>query len=68
MTKLKSVLSLEVRELETVWIDDVSISETKLGTTDVKEDNNILPSKFDLLQNYPNPFNPSTVISLYSYQ
>lgn len=27
------------------------------------DNNNILPSKFDLSQNYPNPFNPSTTIS-----
>jgi hypothetical protein len=49
-------------ELVTVWIDDVSISESKIGTTAVKENNNIIPSKFYLLQNYPNPFNPSTTI------
>lgn len=33
-----------------------------IGVTGVDE-NNSLPTKFDLLQNYPNPFNPSTKIS-----
>jgi|WetSurMetagenome_2_1015567.scaffolds.fasta_scaffold14800_4 hypothetical protein len=50
-------------ELESVWIDEVSISETNIDITDVKEDNNILPSEFNLSQNYPNPFNPNTKIS-----
>ena len=49
MTKLKSVLSLGSTELETVWIDDISVRETTLGTTDVKEDKNMVPSEFDLL-------------------
>ena len=61
--KVKISFTLGSSELETVWIDDVSISETSLGATDVKEDKNRLPSKFDLLQNYPNPFNPRTIIS-----
>jgi hypothetical protein len=61
--KVKISFILGSPELETVWIDDVSISETNLGITDGEEDKNILPLKFDLLQNYPNPFNPSTKIS-----
>lgn len=32
-------------------------------TTDVAEDDDLLPSDFALYQNYPNPFNPSTMIS-----
>ncbi len=31
--------------------------------TDVKENKQTIPYKFDLYQNYPNPFNSSTVIS-----
>ncbi len=31
--------------------------------TDVKENKQTIPNKFDLYQNYPNPFNPTTVIS-----
>jgi len=37
---------------------DLSIS----GTTNVKVDNNIQPTRYTLAQNYPNPFNPSTTI------
>lgn len=32
------------------------------NTTGVKDENNIIPKKFELLQNYPNPFNPTTTI------
>ena len=31
--------------------------------TDVEDDKNVKPERFELNQNYPNPFNPSTVIS-----
>ena len=61
--KVKISFTLGSSELETVWIDDVSISETTSGTTDLKEDNSIIPSEFNLYQNYPNPFNPRTIIS-----
>ncbi|AFH47897.1 PKD repeat protein [Ignavibacterium album JCM 16511] len=37
-------------------------SVIKLNPTDVKDDQNIIPSKFELHQNYPNPFNPTTKI------
>ncbi|MEN8194387.1 MAG: T9SS type A sorting domain-containing protein [Bacteroidota bacterium] len=30
--------------------------------TDVNENEDLTPTKFELFQNYPNPFNPSTVI------
>jgi len=33
------------------------------GTSDNKEEVELLPSAFSLEQNYPNPFNPSTIIS-----
>ncbi|TSC52188.1 MAG: hypothetical protein LiPW41_399 [Parcubacteria group bacterium LiPW_41] len=38
-----------------------TINFMTIGTTGVDE-NNSLPTKFNLLQNYPNPFNPSTLI------
>lgn len=30
--------------------------------TDITDENNLIPAKFDLFQNYPNPFNPETAI------
>ena len=37
--------------------------------TDVDEEINNLPDKFELMQNYPNPFNPTTKIKFsYSWQ
>ena len=33
------------------------------GYTDVKRENDLMPSSFKLSQNYPNPFNPSTTIN-----
>jgi hypothetical protein len=33
------------------------------GVTDVGEDRDLFPTKFELFQNYPNPFNPATTIS-----
>ena len=32
------------------------------GTTGVKDESGIIPSKFEVFQNYPNPFNPTTTI------
>jgi subtilisin family serine protease len=40
-----------------------------LGTTDIEEgdeEEQILPSEFELYQNYPNPFNPTTTIMFVS--
>jgi hypothetical protein len=34
-----------------------------VGFTDVKTENQVMPTQYALSQNYPNPFNPSTVIS-----
>jgi len=31
--------------------------------TDVQENSNSIPVRFELMQNYPNPFNPSTIIT-----
>lgn len=41
-----------------------SYIETQMGwTTDVAEQDIILPVSFNLMQNYPNPFNPTTTIN-----
>jgi len=32
------------------------------GTTGIKNETNLIPTKFEVFQNYPNPFNPSTII------
>ncbi len=36
---------------------------TRVETTDVSDDDRLLPGGFNLHQNYPNPFNPETVIA-----
>jgi len=49
-------------ELTNGWgwsVDNLVIQEQFVGVNDQQ----ILPSKYELSQNYPNPFNPSTVIS-----
>ena len=47
------------------WLDNGQTGATWIftgNTTEVKEYEPNLPSKFSLQQNYPNPFNPSTSI------
>ena len=39
-----------------------SIVFTTQGLTSVKQNNEVIPSSFELAQNYPNPFNPATTI------
>jgi len=50
-------------QLTTVWIDNVSITETFTGATDISPEKDPQIRDFSLSQNYPNPFNPSTKIS-----
>ncbi len=51
-----------------VTASDGFLSETKVVTITVRstivgiEDEQVMPTKFDLAQNYPNPFNPTTSI------
>ena len=42
------------------WKDTLTIPVIHVG---LEEENDIIPSEFDLSQNYPNPFNPSTTIN-----
>jgi hypothetical protein len=49
-------------ELETLWIDDISIMETFTGTLDVDKNSDGSIDEYWLAQNYPNPFNPTTSI------
>ena len=43
-----------------VGIDNVNLT---YGTVGIEEDNEVIPTKYNLNQNYPNPFNPTTIIS-----
>ncbi len=42
--------------------EDIGVFGIGCGVVSVNEENN-LPTEYQLLQNYPNPFNPATVIS-----
>jgi len=57
-------ISIGINSNEIYKTNDGWKTYTKLFTlTNVKDEENISPLKFNLSQNYPNPFNPTTTIS-----
>ncbi len=59
---LNRIVFVEDGEVGYIFGDDNTLLRYD-KTTDVKEDGDIVPSKFKLYQNYPNPFNPTTTIN-----
>lgn len=64
----ENTLIIHSNRIANLYLQEFKSRYTEAGGTDlititnIKEDNNYIPTQFSLHQNYPNPFNPSTTI------